>query len=529
MMRMVMVFLVKARVAKLEVGVEHPVGESTHADPDSLEHTVAGELVHDEWGLHLAGLLVGVGYKATHKVGLAGVEGGHQLNQGNQVDGGDGLAATLLLLLALVLGGGCGLAGMIFPQENEQSTGGGGLHHLNNSVVDGVLVLLKPSSDVVRHNAGVVRDGKVSVLVSLRLGLQEDGELTQGGLQFFLKRLIGRFWEERLLLEDGPDAHGLLKHDDGGGQVHAEVHHHPVNALSDILLLLDNKHMVVEELLELLVDKVDGDLLEPVIFKDLESGNVEHSAEVSLLHGGVNKSVVTLDDQPFEDAIKDGTGDTASGHGGLLAGLALGHPLSSDLDPGLAEGLEQGLGVNTKGSSCLARERFNAVISNLSLVVATLGLVNDATASHDTGGEHVAVKLLLRSKAEHVEGILSVEQLLVVIDGVDLSLSLGNVDVVVDVRADEALGTEATLADVITIGLQQLVEDMVGPLDLLLLSDTGLLEQVGHDVATAELARGSEVDTDKLSEPGRVVVPRGFGISVGLQNWVGGHNLVLER
>ena len=45
--------------------------------------------------------------------------------------------------------------------------------------------------------------------------------------------------------------------------------------------------MVVEELLELLVDKVDGDLLESVIFKDLESGNVEHSAEVRLLHGGV--------------------------------------------------------------------------------------------------------------------------------------------------------------------------------------------------------------------------------------------------
>ena len=29
-------------------------------------------------------------------------------------------------------------------------------------------------------------------------------------------------------------------------------------------------------------------------------------------------------------------------------------------------------------------------------------------------------------------------------------------------------------------------------------------------------------------QPGRVIVPRGFGISVGLQNWVGGHNLVLE-
>ena len=105
---------------------------------------------------------------------------------------------------------------------------------------------------------------------------------------------------------------------------------------------------------------------------------------------------------------------------------------------------------------------------------------------------------------------------------------------------------QTAFADIVSIGLEQLVEDVVGPLHLLLLSDTGLLKQVGHDVATAELTRGSEVDTDKLSEPrqmfqqvqkclsihnqpGRVVVPRGFGISVGLQNWVGGHNLVLKR
>merc|ERR1719367_1170702 len=111
--------LSQARVAELEVGVEHPVGESTHADPDALEHTVASQLVHDEWGLHLAGLLVGVGHKATHEVGLARVEGDHQLNQGDKVDGRHSLAATLLLLLALVLGGSSGLAGVVFPEENQ--------------------------------------------------------------------------------------------------------------------------------------------------------------------------------------------------------------------------------------------------------------------------------------------------------------------------------------------------------------------------------------------------------------------------
>ena len=41
-------------------------------------------------------------------------------------------------------------------------------------------------------------------------------------------------------------------------------------------------HVVVEELLKLLIDKVDGDLLKAVVLKDLETSDVEHSAEVGL-------------------------------------------------------------------------------------------------------------------------------------------------------------------------------------------------------------------------------------------------------
>ena len=39
-------------------------------------------------------------------------------------------------------------------------------------------------------------------------------------------------------------------------------------------------HVVVEKLLKLLVDKVDGDLFKPVVLKDLKTSDVEHSAEV---------------------------------------------------------------------------------------------------------------------------------------------------------------------------------------------------------------------------------------------------------
>ena len=69
---------------------------------------------------------------------------------------------------------------------------------------------------------------------------------------------------------------------------------------------------------------------------------------------------------------------------------------------------------------------------------------------------------------------------------------------------------------------------MVGPLDLLLLGDTRLLEQVGDDVASTELAAGGEVDTDEFTESRGVVVPRSLGIAIGLQDWVGGNDLVLK-
>ena len=41
--------------------------------------------------------------------------------------------------------------------------------------------------------------------------------------------------------------------------------------------------MVVEELLKLLVDEVDGDLLEAVVLKDLKACDVQHCAKVRFL------------------------------------------------------------------------------------------------------------------------------------------------------------------------------------------------------------------------------------------------------
>ena len=36
------------------------------------------------------------------------------------------------------------------------------------------------------------------------------------------------------------------------------------------------------------------------------------------------------------------------------------------------------------------------------------------------------------------------------------------------------------------------------------------------------------MDPDEFTKPGGVVIPRGFGITIGLKNGVGSHNLVLK-
>ena len=62
---------------------------------------------------------------------------------------------------------------------------------------------------------------------------------------------------------------------------------------------------------------------------------------------------------------------------------------------------------------------------------------------------HVAIKLFLFRETKNVECILSVEKLFIVIDGVNLGFSLRDVDVIVDVAADEAFGAESSRTDVV--------------------------------------------------------------------------------
>ena len=114
---------------------------------------------------------------------------------------------------------------------------------LTHRVVALILVLCQPVGDVVVDDAGVVSESKVGVLV-LRAGLllQEGCGLPQKILlQFILKGLVRRLGEQGLLLEDGHQTHGFLHTLDGRLEIHPKVDHLPLDALSDVLLLLKHK------------------------------------------------------------------------------------------------------------------------------------------------------------------------------------------------------------------------------------------------------------------------------------------------
>ena len=176
----------------------------------------------------------------------------------------------------------------------------------------------------------------------------------------------------------------------------------------------------------------------------------------------------------------------------LLASLTLGDPFSSNFDLWLAETFQQLISIDPHQISNLVGK--GHVIS-LSLVITTFLLEFHFSHVHDTSSQLVTIPFLIIREANNIKSVVSELQLFIVINGLNTDLAHGDITVVIDVISKQAFHPQVS-----NKWLQKLIEDVVRPLNLLLLSDAGLLQKVGLNVTTSQFSSRSEVDTNEFAK-----------------------------
>ena len=184
-------------VALLELRINHLVGESLSADSNTSQDTIALILVHNKTRFNTTGNFVGVGDNATDKGWLSRIQHLHQVIKLSLVERRDSLATSLLLATTTAIFLDLKrLARMINKAFHKKSIGAI-LEQFNNGVIEGILVLFKPTGQVVRYSCSIVDDSKVSIGIRLWVGLLEVFTFSkQVFVQLGSKRLISGLWEE---------------------------------------------------------------------------------------------------------------------------------------------------------------------------------------------------------------------------------------------------------------------------------------------------------------------------------------------
>merc|ERR1719383_219102 len=502
------------RVTHQEVRVHHLVGQTQLANTDALQHSVASELMHDQGRIGVTRLLDLVGDDATHEVRMSRVQVVHQLHQRLTMAGRNGHHGRTLLLLS----------GVLLLEDDVDDDVGGFLHHGDDGLIDGILVLEEPASDVVADDSGIVAQLEVSFGLALlcRLWLAEFVVLAQVLAHELLQvGFVGSLGDDALFLQHGEDAHLLLDQLDGGQQVHAEVDEGPLDTLSLVLFLLLDEHVVVEELLETLVGVVDQKLLEGVELENLETGDIQHTNEGLSWIGRVQR-VVDKTHDPIKETSVQRLGSSGDGESDLVLVLSLFDVVLADLQLGLHEGVDEEVGI---GADQLSRFRHFLHAVRLSLLLTTLLFPLGISEVAEGDGGFVKTLFVVLRETENIKSLIGGLHLLFVIHASDGEHTLGDEEVISRVGV---LAQEAHVVVGRVVGAHELVEDVVVTLNFQLEGDTGLLQKVGLDIGGGDFVGGAEVNTDELTEAGRVVVSDGLGVTVGLQRRVSLDNLLLK-
>merc|ERR1712223_2174190 len=382
----------------------------------------------------------------------------------------------------------------------------------NDGVIEGIFVLLKPSSQVVGDSSSIMDNSKMCTWIRLGAGLLEVRTFAQQILmKLGSKGLIGGLWEERLFFKDGKETHRFLKHGDASLQIHAKVNIGPFNTFPDIFFLLQHKHVLVEELLELLITEVDTNLFKTIVVKDLKTSNVQATNVLHLLHGWVKKCFITLLHNETEQVLIDLTANTRDRAGSHGTSLTFGYPFSTNLQLRLTEVGDHPFLVNATDVSNLLSI---GLILDFSLLLFAHWdkVLGEVTHVHDNSGKLVDVVFFLIGEAQDVIGFISIHHVFLVINGRHSGFALGDPPVVIDVIRQEAL-----LLAVRDMVRHDVVEGMVA-----------LLKQVDNHVSSRQFATSIEPNTDELTKTRGVVIPHSLGIPPGLKDRVSLDNLVLK-
>jgi len=296
-------------VASFEFRVHHFVGESSSTNGNTGKDTIALVLMHYKARLNTSRNLVSVGNNATNEVRLSFVECGHQIVKLTLEIRRDGLS-TSLLLPVLILGSFKWLTRMISKALDSKAIASI-LDHLNNGVVKRILVLFKPTSQIIGHSSSIMDNCEVSIGIWSRVGLGKVCPFSEKiSMKLLTESLISSFREKGFFLKNSKKSHGFFKHVNTFLKIHSKVNICPVKTLLDILLLFKGEHMLVEKLLEFFIDIVNANLFEPIIVEDFEACYIKHANIRNLFHGWVNECFITFFDNNTESTFVDGTSNT---------------------------------------------------------------------------------------------------------------------------------------------------------------------------------------------------------------------------
>ena len=474
---------------------------------DGVDGARAAQLVEHERRREAARRQLGVGLDAADEVRLGGVEVVHQLVE--VVDE----AARDRVERAALLGPLAGAARALDREERGED----GVRALGERIgkvgVQRVVVLLAEAlakvADVAREVAHHEGLRVVVLLVPRGARLHEEVVAAVRLVDGLAEVLVARVWLLARLVEDAHDACRALLDEVDAALVVLVLDARPRDALLLVQVLLRLEDELEEELLQLLVGKVDAELLEGVDRERLEAVDVEQPDELGRLGRLAADRDVDLVDDVVEELRVHRLGQRVARQHRLLARERHHRRLAARRERAHAQRL---LHLRrAKEAAELLEARAAARRGRRGVLALELGV-----AQVEQPRDHARDRVLLGGV--HADVGHGLRELLPRVNVLDARHG----ELAALLQVPEGLRAAAEPhRRVALVARDHVVEDVVVALALALEGHARLLEQVLLRRRAEHLALLAHRDLDELAEARRVVVARRLRVAEGLEHRVG--------